>query len=254
MFVRFVRMRVLDGKEPEFVEWYRSRVIPALSAMQGCVFAGLLTPWRSEDHRSLTVWRTTSAAVAYERSGLYHELLAEAAPMLSGRTEWRARLTRESGETTDAEVREIPPDGFVIDAGDGAVGRLGDAFDSAFVRIVSIRVAPDRIGEFVSAYSNTLLPALRQQAGFLGGLLAEGTGDDGACLSISIWAREEDAARYELSGSFAELTESVKGTFSPVYTWGLALDDKADRDPLLAAPKVSSYQLVVGKKLDRRDS
>jgi len=249
MFVRFVRLRVREGQEARFVDWYRSRVIPELSEMQGCVFAGLLTPWRGEEHRSLTIWRNAGAAAAYERSGLYHQLLREAEPMLSSRTEWRLRLGRESGGLTDAEVREIPPEGFVINAGDGAASRLGKAFDTAFVRIVSIRIDPDRIGEFVTNYSNRILPALRLQPGFRGGLLAEQSDGD-ACLSISIWDREEDATRYEMSGTFEDLTDSVKETFSPVYSWRMTLAD--GRDPRAAAPKVSSYQLVLGKRLTSR--
>jgi len=253
MFVRFVRLRVKEGQEGAFADWYRERVIPALSQMQGCEFAGLLTPWRGEDHRSLTIWRTKGAAAAYERGGLYHELLREAEPMLSSRAGWRTRPGPDSADSTEAVVREIPPEGFVVDAGDGAVGRLGKEVDNAFVRIVSIRVAPDRIGEFVSAYSNLLLPALRRQSGFRGGLLAEDTGDEGACLSITLWEREEDAARYEMSGSFAELTDSIKEMFSPIYTWPAALGGKREEDPRLQAPRVSSYQLVMGKRVSERD-
>lgn len=250
MFVRFVRLRIRQGQEGAFAEWYGSRVIPALSATQGCVFAGLLTPWRSEDHRSLTIWRSTGAAAAYERSGLYHELLREAEPMLAGGTEWKVRLGKESGGLTDAEIREIPPEGFVIDAGDGAAGRIGKAFDTAFVRFVSIRIDPDRIGEFVSAYSNRILPTLNTQPGFRGGLLAEESSDDGAFLSITLWEREEDAARYEMSGSFAQLVDDVKDTFSPIYAWQSALAGPRDSDPRLGAPRVSSYQLVMGKRLN----
>jgi heme-degrading monooxygenase HmoA len=250
MFVRFVRLRVRAGEEARFSEWYRARVIPALSEMQGCIYAGLLTPWRGEDHRSLTIWRNPGAASAYERTGLYHQLLVEAEPMLSSRTEWRVRLGRESAELEDAESREIPPEGFVIDAGDGAANRLGKAFDTAFVRIVSIRVDPDHIGEFVTSWSNRILPALQAQEGFRGGLLAENVDADGSCLSISIWDREEDAARYEMSGAFGQLTDEVKDTFSPVYTWQMTLG--AGRDPRDQAPRVSSYQLVLGKRLAPR--
>jgi len=252
MFVRFVRLRVREGQERAFADWYRSRVIPELSMMQGCVFAGLLTPWRGEDHLSLTIWRNSGAVSAYERGGLYHELLREAEPMLSGRTEWKPRLGPDSGGLTDATIREIAPEGFVINAGDGAAGRLGKELDTAFVRIVSVRVAPDRIGEFVTAYSNRILPALREQPGFRGGLLAEDRSGVGACLSISLWEREEDAMRYEMSGSFAQLADGVKDTFSPIYAWQTALAGPCERDPRLDALKVSSYRLVMGKRLDER--
>jgi len=254
MFVRFVRLRVREGRESAFADWYRARVIPALSAMQGCVFAGLLTPWRSEEHRSLTIWRTTSAAAAYERGGLYRELLREAAPMLVAGTEWTAPPDQPDAGQTDAEIREIPPEGFVIDAGDGAPVRLGKEFDTAFVRIVAVRLDPDRIGEFVTAYSNRILPTLRAQKGFRGGFLAEDREEEGDCLSITLWEREEDATRYEMSGAFAQLTEEVMDTFSPIYTWQKPrTSSKEDRDPRLDAPRVSSYLLVMGKRLGEDD-
>lgn len=253
MFVRFVRLRVREGRESAFSDWYRTRVIPALSAMQGCVFAGLLTPWRSEEHRSLTIWRTTSAAAAYERSGLYRELLREAAPMLATGTEWTQPADPPGEGRTDAEIREIPPEGFVIDAGDGAPGRLGRDLGTAFVRMVAVRLDPDRIGEFVTAYSNRILPTLRAQKGFRGGFLAEDRSADGDCLSITLWEREEDAARYEMSGTFAQLTEDVMDTFSPIYTWQKPRPGKEDRDPRLDAPRVSSFQLVMGQRLVEDD-
>jgi heme-degrading monooxygenase HmoA len=248
MFVRFVRLRVREGQEWAFAEWYRTRVIPALSALPACVFAGLLTPWRGDDHLSLTIWRSKGGAGAYERGGLYHELLREAEPMLSPRTEWRVRPGQP--ESTDAEIREIPTEGFVIDAGDGAAARIGRTIDTAFVRIVSVRVSPDRIGEFIYAYSNRILPTLRAQPGFRGGLLAEDPAGEGACLSITLWDREEDAARYELSGTFAGLTDEVKATFSPVYDWPAALAGPRDGDPRRVALKVATYQLVMGKRLE----
>lgn len=258
MFVRLVRLHVREGQEWAFTEWYRERAIPALSALPACVFAGLLAPWRGDAHLSLTIWRSRGGAGAYERGGLYHELLREAEPMLSPRTAWR--VLPGSSEPKDAAIREIPPEGFVIDAGDGAAARLGTAIDSAFVRIVSIHVAPDRIGSFIYTYSNRILPTLRMQAGYRGGLLAEDPGDEGSCLSITLWDREEDAARYELSGTFAELTEEVRETFSPVYDWPSALAGPKDAggrrgsDPRRAPLKVATYQLVMARRLDETNA
>jgi heme-degrading monooxygenase HmoA len=252
MFVRFVPLLVREGQEAAFAAWYRERVIPALSTTHGCVFAGLLTPWRGEEHRSLTIWRNAGAAAAYERSGLYDELLAEAAPMLSSRNEWVERAGREPGAGTDAKIREIATEGFVVDAGDGAQGRLGGEIETAFVRFVSVRVAPDHIGEFVSAYSNRILPRLREQPGFRGGLLAEDRTDEGTCLSITLWDREEDALRYELD-VFPGLVQGVKSTFSPIYDWACELAGGGREDPRLDAIQVSSYQLVTGKRLNEQE-
>ena len=65
MYLRFIRLVVREGAESGFQSFYRERVIPALSETLGCLFAGLLTPWRSDEHRSLTLWRSPDDARAY---------------------------------------------------------------------------------------------------------------------------------------------------------------------------------------------
>ncbi len=252
MFLRFVRLKVREEFEARFAEWYRERVVPALQSTPGCLFAGLLSPWRGEDHKSLTIWESAEAAHAYEEKGLYHRLLREAEPMLSKRTEWKFRLASDPLETADLTPRrEIPSEGYVIGPGEGEPNELGPDADSSFVRIVSIRVDPTRLSDFVATYTREVLPAFRGLDGCRGALLAEATGGRDLCLSISFWRREQDAARYESSGEFARLTERLKDMFSPVYSWRLTLG--GDRDPRLGAPKVSSYQMVLGKKLGERE-
>ena len=95
MFLRIVRLRVKEGQEAAFTSFYQERVIPAMAETDGCLYAGLLAPWRGEGHQSLTIWDSAESAAAYEEKGLYHQLLKEAAPFLSERTEWRIRLATD---------------------------------------------------------------------------------------------------------------------------------------------------------------
>ncbi len=244
MYLRFVRLHLRRGAEPGFREFYSDRVEPALAATPGCLFAGLLEPWRGEDHRSLTLWRSAEDARAYEDSGLYHQLLREAEPYLSSRTTWRVRLVDE-GAGGETPQREIPPEGYALEAGDAA-GSLERPGRSLYVRIVAVHVASERQREFVELYRGTVLPAVQAFAGCHGAFLAEGARDPNEMLSISVWDREESATRYEMSGEFERLTRELQSTFSPLRQWQLTLREGGERQ---ATPDVATYHLVRGRRL-----
>jgi len=246
MFLRIVRLRVKEGQEAAFTSFYQERVIPAMAETDGCLYAGLLAPWRGEGHQSLTIWDSPEAAHAYEDQGLYHRLLAEAKPYLSERTEWRVRLSRDPLETSDPSRREIAADEYTVEADQGSQA-LESEGRSPFVRIVDLRVDPDRLADFVAIYTGEVMPALRAQKGCRGVFLAEGADDPSSMLSITLWNREEDAVRYEISGEFERLTDRLKSTFSPVYDWRVSLGGGAEASS--SALRVSSYQLVRGRKL-----
>jgi heme-degrading monooxygenase HmoA len=244
MYLRFIRLHLREGSEPAFRKFYAERVQPALASTPGCLFAGLLAPWRGEDHRSLTLWRSAEDALAYENGGLYHQLLRECEPMLSSRTVWRARLVDDGGGDGPTVVREIPPEGYALDAGDASgLERPGR---SLYVRIVEVRAASERQAEFVSLYREKVLPALQSFTGCLGAFLAEGARNPNELLSISVWDREESATRYEMSGEFERLTAQVQSTFSPLRQWQITLREGGDSQ---AAPGVETYHLVHGRRL-----
>lgn len=246
MFLRIVRLQVRPAEESRFTRFYEERVIPALGGTEGCLYAGLLAPWRGEAHQSLTIWDSEESARRYEEKGLYARLLAEAAPFLSESTTWHVRLATDPLETADPGRREIPATGYNVEqqAESGAV----DAGEhSSFVRIVSLRVDPDHLSEFVEIYRNKVMPALREVTGCRGVFLAEGAHDPNGVLSLTFWNREEDAVRYELSGLSEQLTARLRGTISPVYDWRLTLGGSGSGGSGLA---VSSYQLVRGRRLD----
>ena len=246
MYVRFVRLQVREGSEAGFREFYEERVIPALDATDGCLFAGLLRPWRGSDHQSLTIWESPEHALSYERSGLYDALLREAEPMLSATTSWRVHLGNDPQETLDWERREIPPDGYTV-ADEGAAEDLETPMPSTFVRIVSIRVAEGRLEEFRSIWEETVAPAVRKQPGCRGILLAEGSNDPNEILSISLWDREESAVRYEMSGDFERLTYRLHDTFSRVRDWRMSFGPVEDE---LDGPDVEGYHFVTSRKLE----
>ena len=78
MFMRFVNLKVKEGRMNDFARFYEERTIPALQATKGCLYASLLRP-RGDDVEcvSITMWRSREDVDAYEKSGLYDELLDE---------------------------------------------------------------------------------------------------------------------------------------------------------------------------------
>ena len=256
MFLRIIRLRVREAEEAAFTRFYEARVMPALEATSGCLYAGLLAPWRGgEAHQSLTIWDSAESARKYEEGGLYHRLLAEAAPFLSERTEWRIRLATDPLETSDPSRREIASAGYNVDAQSGGETLENDK-RSSFVRIVSLRVDPDHLRDFVTIYRETVIPALRVVPGCRGVFLAEGAHDPNGVLSITLWNREEDAVRYEMSGISEKLTARLRGTISPVYDWRMTLDGAGSAGSGgsdaggAGGLAVSSYRLVRGRRLD----
>lgn len=253
MYLRFIRLVVREGSEAAFQTFYRERIIPALTAVPGCVFAGLLTPWRSDEHRSLTLWRSADAALAYEKSGLYHQLLGESMPYLSSRTVWRARLADDPLETLapgadPANQREIPPEGYEL-AGADAEEKLGAAPRSVFVRVVAVQLATERREEFLARFRSLVIPALHATPGCLGALLAEGVRDRNEALSITLWDCETSATRYEMSGEFERLSRLVESTYAPMTHWQLVLGEGGIERR--RAPEIGTYQLVLGRRLPK---
>ena len=244
MYLRFIQLHVRQGQEGAFARFYQERVLPALAATEGCLYAGLLAPWRSDSYKSLTIWSAAQQATAYEEGGLYHRLLAEAAPMLANTAEWRVRLSRDPLETLDPSRREPPSEGYRIGTPEGTAA-LAEAERPPFVRIVVIRIAPGRLDEFVALYRSEVIPALERVNGCRGAFLAEGVHHPLEALSMTLWDREEDAVRYEMSGEFERLTGRLQGTFSPVFDWRTRLGDAAAS----SGPEVTSYQLVRGRRL-----
>lgn len=247
MYLRFVRLHLRDGAEPAFRAFYAERVQPALAETPGCLFAGLLAPWRSEEHRSLTLWRSPEDAKAYEESGLYHQLLREAEPFLSSRTVWRVRLAEDAAGAA-AKVREIPPEGYELGGGE-ARASLERKARSLFLRIVSVHVASERRAELEALYRDAVVPALSAFPGCHGAFLAAAARDPNEMLSITVWDREESATRYEMSGEFERLTERARATFSPLRQWQMTLQDGETGE---TGPEIATYHLVQGRSLAPR--
>lgn len=245
MFIRFVRLQVRQDNETEFRNYYEGKVIPALGETDGCLFAGLLRPWRGTAYQSLTMWDSAENAHDYEGRGHYHALLRGAEPFLSPSTVWRVQTGENPEETLDHDRREIPPDEYTVEAGDPPEN-LDEPRPSNYVRIVSLSVAEGRREEFHEIYENTVIPAVKAQPGCRAVLLARGLADRNEVLSITLWDREEDAVRYEMSGEYERLNHRLRDTYSRLQDWRMSLGAGGDAAD---TPEAQGYHFVVARKL-----
>lgn len=227
MFMRLVQIRVNSDRIFEFEKVYERMIIPTLQHTSGCVYAGLVQSLEEEnDGISITLWSHHDDALAYERSGKYAESLELSRPFFSDSSEWRVQLSVDLRPefwpvAPEPVVKSYATDVSVLNASRIPNGRAG----SMYLRIVSMKVNPEKKHEFVEIYHREIIPGLRQVEGCLDAYLAEGVRGDNELLSITIWNGLEHAKAYEATGEFDRLKQKVQHTFSNLALWKMALDE-----------------------------
>jgi heme-degrading monooxygenase HmoA len=95
-----------------------------------------------------------------------------------------------------------------------------------FARTVVLQARSDRGQEANAIFRDSVLPAARQQHGFMGGYLLSNL-DTGKAMSITLWESEADLIAGERSGYFLQQVEKFA--------------------PLLAGPPVREIYKVVAE-------
>ena len=250
MHMRFVRFKVKEDKLWEYARYYEDRVIQALQETEGCLFASLLQPSGDDNECvSMTMWRSGELAEAYEKSGLYDEILDESDEYLAEASEWHVRLAGDPGGTVpplqDPEIEAYPVElaGF---------SDRTDQFSSRgiYLRIVAARVESGKFNDLKETYDREIKPGLLATKGCRAVFLVEGVGTSTRALSVTVWDHEEDAIRYELSGAFDENIAKVSEFFSGLYQWKLSLATDDQRESVSGKDlDVRGYQQVIGRRL-----
>jgi heme-degrading monooxygenase HmoA len=250
MFMRFVNLKVKEGMLRDLAQFYEDRVIPALQKSGGCLYASLLQP-SDEDQEcvSLTFWRSREAAEAYEKSGVYDELLDDSDVFLAEVSEGRVRSA--SDETGALPALQDPPvEAYPVEV--AAVGEVVDAVgpQQFFVRIVSARIEAGRFDELKKRYDEEIKPALMATKGCRAVFLIENVKQRSRAASVTLWDSEADAIRHELSGAFDEMVAKVSEFFSGLYQWKLSLGGSQERSSITGKDlKVRGFQVVTGRSL-----
>lgn len=96
MWLRIVSLKILPGKLDEFKRLYAEHSIPALRNVKGCRYVYLLESGdESPEVFSVTSWESKQDAEAYEKSGLFEQLLGRQKHTLSGLYQWKKSLGKE---------------------------------------------------------------------------------------------------------------------------------------------------------------
>ncbi len=250
MYMRLLRLKVKPEAVDMLRRFYETRVIPELKKMPGCMFAGLiLDKLQPETGVSMTLWRTEEDAEAYEKSGVFQDLLNEAAPYLSESSEWKVRLSRDL-ELTYGPVPEEPVvKSYPVKAQKSVKSPVQAEITPLHTRIVSLKVQEEKIEEFNDLYNREIIPALQATDGCLYAYLMESMQEKGQeeVISVTIWENREKAEQYEKSGRFDGLVERVKHTFTKLSQWQMSLEKEEGKQAKTSDDMaVSHYTMVAG--------
>ncbi len=106
MVVRVVSMEIDPGRTEEFKRLYREKVIEKLKTVKGCLAAYL-----SENHLmphafiSVTLWNCRQDADAYERGGVFAELVDALRPTFSGLANLQMQMNKSRKAVTSEDLR-----------------------------------------------------------------------------------------------------------------------------------------------------
>ena len=250
MYMRFVHLKVREGKMRGMVQFYEDRIIPALGDTKGCLYASLLQPSQdAEECVSMTMWRNQEAADEYEKSGLYDELLDDCDEFLADASDWKVRLTGDpKGDVPHLQDPEV--ESYPVKV--AAMGEVVDAIgpQKFFVRVVAARIEAGKFEELKERYDQEVRPALMATNGCRAVFLVESASGGSRALSVTVWDSEEAAIRHELSGGLDEAVAKVSEFFSGLYQWKLSLDPTGDRGAVTGKDlDVKGFQVVTGRRI-----
>ena len=82
-----------------------------------------------------------------------------------------------------------------------------------YMRTVTMHVRPDEIAAFTRAYEKHIISAFAGVDGCLSAALMQSTREPAECTSLTFWRSDEDIRRYEQSGHYSKLVDTLSGYF-----------------------------------------
>ena len=248
MFMRLVQVKVKPDSVNDLRTAYEQQIIPKLEQVEGCRFASLVqSAYQPEECISLTFWESAEAAEKYVHDGTYDRLLKDVQPYLDGTTEWKVHLS-ESKTLEYIPVSEEPTVKAYSVNTMLQTGSLSENLGYLYLRILSLRVQPDKMEDLKRAYKEKILPVLHNTAGCLYAYLTENADEKDEAISLTVWDSKEHAEEYERSGAFSSLVGQVKHLLSGLYQWKISLERGAGRNTMTSDDlMVKGYHVVAGK-------
>lgn len=246
--MRLVQVKVRRESVDKLRAAYDMEIIPELAKVRGCKFATLVQSiHQPTECISLTLWENAEAVDEYVRKGTYTYLLEGVQSYLAYATEWKVKLSADQTmeyvpitEEPTVKAYQVAhlPETSPISVSPGAL----------YVRILSMRIQPGKMSEFLETYISKILPVLRTTKGCRYSYLSESANDDDETISLTIWDSKETADEYEASGTFDLLVRNVKHLLSGLYQWKMSLGRGGSRTAVTSDDlSVQGYRVVTGR-------
>jgi quinol monooxygenase YgiN len=233
-------------------QFYDAFVLPQLQKMDGCRMASLIKSHSAKGvFISLTLWDEKNQAEKYEKSEAYKNLMAQIKDFLSESSEWKIQLSEDYKLEYKPTYQAPIKDNYAVAVKTNNSGSSPKQPAGMYIRIVSLKIQPDKIDEFKEIYSREIIPALESTRGCSVAYLTESLKNTNEFLSISLWENKEFAEEYEASGKFEELTAKIRYTFSKFYLWKTELEEKTKGKVETSEDmKIDKYTAITGKSFE----
>lgn len=252
MYMRLVHAKYKPEELSQIQKLYDDKFIPRLQQTEGCLGVCLIiSDLHLNEGISMTLWKTKEHAEAYEKSGVYRELLDKIRPHLSDTSEWKVQLSKD----LTLEYQPVPEEPviktYVAAAEMEREMPPRDKSHLMYVRIVSVGIQPGKMEEFKQIYTNEILPVLKNLEGCGFAFMTENVEEKDVALCVTIWDSKQDAEAYESMGLFQMLKSKVEHTFSGLYQWKMALEKEFGGQVVTSKDfKVDTYSVVTGKSFE----
>jgi len=250
MFMRLVQVRVKTGALEKLQQLYNERVIPALRQVKGCFYAGFMQNSHVPDECiSMTLWESQEDAVAYEKSGVFENLLNETRPYLSESSDWKIQLSQDL-TLEYVPVPEEPEVKMYSVTAQSNVPAFPTGSSPLWLRTVALKIRPGRLEEFRRLYKERIMPELHKVKGCRYVYLTESAQKQNEVISVTVWDSKHDAENYEHSGLYERLVDSIKHTLSELFQWKMELEKEKGKQAATSEDlTVEHYDVIVGKTL-----
>ncbi|HTP12385.1 MAG TPA: antibiotic biosynthesis monooxygenase [Bacteroidota bacterium] len=250
MFVRLLQLKIKPDEMPAMAVLYESKILPALQSTGECVCAFLMqSVGKPEEAISLTLWQSEDASSAYERSGLFMRLVADARPFFAESTDWKLRLSEDLTLEYRADDAEPAVKRYSLSAATGPSFPAHEPSNPMFLRIVVVHLKPGMLQEYRTLYEENIVPALVATHGCAHACLLAPAGDGDEAISVTVWRSRVDADAYERSGAFRDLLRKVSHTLTDLSQMGL--ESAGTRLPSVTSEdvRVEGYRVIAGRNL-----
>ena len=87
-----------------------------------------------------------------------------------------------------------------------------------WVKQIMVNIDSEKLDEFRKIYNEQIVPTVKAQKGNVDIFLMESQDNEGEVISFTSWEHKEDGDAYEANGTYVEMFNKVKHTFSGTPT------------------------------------